>query len=196
VTTSGSTLYVADQGSPGGGQVTACAIDGTDGSLSGCVVTASGSGLNYASGITLGGDFGFVATDNDGLFTCAFDPTTGSLTNCAVAASSSSVGDAWNVVISNGTAYIANAGSGLTACAVDASGILSSCGDNSLGASGLQATGVAANSGWAYISTYSLFASADVYLCPIAGLTVSTCAVAVTDGSDSGFGFLTDVIIH
>ena len=55
----GSTLYAADQGSPGGGEVTLCTINGMDGSLSGCIVTGSGSGLNYASGVTLGGGFGF-----------------------------------------------------------------------------------------------------------------------------------------
>jgi hypothetical protein len=195
---SGSTLYAADQGSPGGGEVTMCTIDSTDGSLSGCAVTASGSGLNYASGIALGNDFAFVPTDNNGLFTCAFDSTTGLMTNCAVAASSSSVGEAWNVVLSNGVAYFANAQSGLTACAVDGAGDLSSCSNTSPAGGGYAlATGVDIDGGWAYVSTWNEdFGNSDVYLCAISGLTVSACTVAVSDGSDSGFFALTDVIIH
>src|SRR6185437_14437592 len=133
VTVLGSTLYTADQGSPGGGEVTVCNINSTDGTLSGCFVTASAGGLNYASGVALGGDFGYVATDNNGLFTCAFDSIAGALTNCAMAATSSSVSNAWNVVISGGIAYFANAESGLTACAIGSGGDLSSCTDSSLG---------------------------------------------------------------
>ncbi|HTV96249.1 MAG TPA: hypothetical protein VME42_09590 [Steroidobacteraceae bacterium] len=196
---SGSTLYVADQGSPGGGEVTMCAINSADGTLSGCIVTASGSGLNYASGIALGSDFAYVPTDNNGLFTCALDPSTGLLTNCAVAAGSSSLGDAWNVTLANGVAYFANAQSGLAACAVDDAGNLSSCANNSLGGGPESiATGVFVNGAWAYVSTWSEFdfGNAGVYLCSVSGLAVSACTAAVSDGSGSGFIFLTDVTVH
>ena len=196
LTVLGSTLYAADQGSPGGGEVTLCTINGMDGSLSGCIVTGSGSGLNYASGVTLGSGFGFVETDNDGLFTCAFDSTTGLLTNCAVAATSTSVNIAWNIVISSGVAYVANASYGLTTCSVDSTGGLSSCGNTSLGSRSPEATGVDVNGGRVYVSAWTMFGASDVYLCPISGLTVSGCGVAVSDGSDSGFRFPTDVIIH
>ncbi len=198
VTVLGSTLYAADQGSPGGGEVTVCAINSADGTLSGCFVTASASGLNYASGVTLASGFGYVETDNNGLFTCAFDSTTGLLTNCAVAATSGSVGDAWNIAISSGVAYAANSTSGLTTCSVDSAGNLSSCSNIGLGGSGLTlATGVDVNGGWVYVSGWNFMGStSDVYLCPISGLTVSGCGVAVSDGSDSGFTFPTDVIIH
>ena len=198
VTVLGSTLYAADQGSPGGGEVTVCAINSADGTLSGCIVTASGSGLNYASGVTLGSGFGYVETDNNGLFTCTFDSTTGLLTNCAVAGTSASVGAAWNIVISSGVAYVANSSSGLATCSVDSTGNLSSCSNISLGGSGpVVATGVDVNGGWVYVSGWNIMGStSDVYLCPISALTVLGCGVAVSDGSDSGFSFPTDVIIH
>jgi hypothetical protein len=198
VTVLGSTLYAADQGSPPGGEVTACTISSADGSLSGCIVTASGSGLRYASGVTLGSDFGYVPTDNNGLFTCAFDSVTGLLTNCAVAATSSTVSDAWNVVISGGIAYFANAGSGLTTCAIGSGGDLSSCSDNSLtGSFGPEATGVDLNGGWVYVSSFNMMmGTAEVFLCTTSGLIVTGCRTAVTDGSDAGFSWLTDVIIH
>jgi hypothetical protein len=139
-----------------------------------------------------------VETDNNGLFTCTFDSTTGLLTNCAVAGTSTSVGAAWNIVISSGVAYVANSTSGLATCSVDSAGNLSSCSNISLGGSGLVlATGVDVNGGWVYVSGWDIMGSAsDVYLCPISGLTVSGCGVAVSDGSDSGFSFPTDVIIH
>ena len=196
VTVLGSMLYVADQGSPGGGEVTLCTINSTDGSLSGCTVTGSGSGLNYASGVTLGSGFGYVETDNNGLFTCAFDSTTGLLTNCAVAGTSSSVGAAWNIVISSGIAYVANSTSGLATCSVDSSGDLSSCSNTSLGSSHPWATGVDVHGGWVYVSAWNMMGTSSVYLCPISGLTVSGCGIAVSDGSDSGFRYPTDVIIH
>jgi hypothetical protein len=196
VTVLGSTLYAADQGSPGGGEVTLCTINDTDGTLSGCIVTASASGLNYASGITLAGGFGYVETDNNGLFTCAFDSTTGLLTNCAVAGTSASVGSAWNIVISGGVAYVANSTSGLATCAVDSAGNLSSCSNTGLGGIAPEATGIDVNGAWAYVSDWDMLGQGDVYLCSISGLTVSTCNVAVSDGSDVGFTSLTDVIIH
>lgn len=197
VTVLGSRLYAADQGSPGGGEVTVCDINSTDGSLSGCMVTASAGGLNYASGVAFGSDFGYVATDNNGLFTCAFDSITGLLSNCAVAPTSNSVSNAWNVVISGGIAYFANASNGLSTCTIGSGGELSSCSDYSLtGGFGPMATGVDVYGGMAYVSTFSMFGSSEVYLCPVSGLNVSACSVAVSDGSDGGFGFLTDVIIH
>ena len=196
VTVLGSTLYIADQGSPGGGEVTVCSINSTDGTLSGCLVTGSGSGLNYASGVTLDSGFGYVETDNNGLFTCAFDSTSGLLTNCAVAGTSASVANAWNIVIANGTAYAANATDGLATCSVDSAGDLSSCSNTSLDNSYPLATGVDVRGGWVYVSAWNMMGTSDVYLCPISGPTVSGCSVAVSDGSDSGFRFPTDVIIH
>jgi len=38
--------------------------------------------------------------------------------------------------------------------------------------------------------------SSEVYLCAVSGLTVSACGNAVSDGTDSTFLSLTDVIIH
>ena len=197
VTVSGLTLYMADQGSPGGGEVTLCAINSMDGSLSACFVTASAGGLNYASGVTLGNGFGYVETDNNGLFTCAYDSATGLLTSCAVAATSSTVSNAWNIVISSGVAYVANSSSGLATCSVDSAGVLSSCSNTSLGSFGVQATGTDVNRGRVYVSSRDRFGSGTgVYLCPISGITVSSCALAVSDGSGGGFRFPTDVIIH
>jgi len=99
------------------------------------------------------------------------------------------------MVISSGIAYIADSTSGLTTCSVDSAGNLSSCSNTSVGVFG-EATGVDVNGGWVYVSTQPMIGPADVYLCPISGLTVSGCAVAVSDGSDSGFTRLNDVIIH
>jgi hypothetical protein len=198
VTVLGSTLYAAEQAILGGGEVTECTINSTDGTLSGCVLTASGGGLNYSSGVTLGSGFGFVETDNNGLFTCALDSTTGSLTNCAIAANSGPLDNAWNIVISNGVAYAADSTSGFGTCLVDSAGNLSSCSNTSLGGGGMtEATGVAISAGWAYVSSTNLMSiNSELYLCPISGLIVSACGDAVTDGSDSGFRYLSDVIIY
>ncbi|MDP8986059.1 MAG: hypothetical protein M3N97_13700 [Pseudomonadota bacterium] len=195
VTVLGTTLYVADQGSPGGGEVTVCTINSADGTLSGCRVTGSGSGLNYASGVTFGSGFGYVETDNNGLYTCDFDSAAGSLTNCAVAGTSSAVGSAWNIVISGGIAYVANSTTGLTTCSVDGAGVLSSCSSTRLGSS-VAATGVDVHGGWVYVSGWNFFGTSAVYFCPISGSTVSGCAVAVSDGSGSGFRYPTDIVIH
>jgi hypothetical protein len=200
VTVVSSTLYAADQGSPVGGEVTQCAIDAANGTLSDCSVTAGGSGLRYASGVTLDGSFAYVATDNNGLFVCDVDPTNGGLTNCTTATTSGSyVGNTWTLTISGAVAYLANAGSGLTTCTVGGAGVLSACSSTSL-ASGFPpfATGVALNGGFAYVSTQVIEGgTGDVYSCSVSGLTVSTCAVAVSDGSDSTFGrSLMDVTIH
>ena len=191
----GSTLYAADQGSPGGGEVTVCAINSADGTPSGCFVTASASGLNYASGVTLGG-FGYVETDNNGLFTrLRFDDRFAD-----ELCRGRDLGLRWRC---------------LEHCHLERSRL---CRQPSQAASppvrsiaqepfvvqqyrpgwldwhwrreSMSTQGGCVASGWNFMGSTS-----DVYLCPISGLTVSV-GVAVSDGSDSGFTFPTDVIIH
>jgi hypothetical protein len=192
---SGSRLYVANQGfAPGSNVVTVCSIDNTDGTLSGCSLSADGSGLRYASGVTVDGSYAYVATDNAGLYVCGVDSTSGALSSC-VSTGGGSVAGAYALAISGGVAYIANHDSGFATCTVGSDGTLSSCGNQALGSFDPGATGVAINGGYAYMTVQDMFFSgaADVYLCSISGLTVSGCAV-----SDGGATFSQpfDVIIN
>ncbi len=197
VRVSGSRLYVANQGfSPGSNVVTICAIDSTDGTLSGCTVSADGSGLVYASGVTLNGAYGYVATDNRGLFLCDVDSTTGAMSNCATTGSGTvSVGNAYALAISGGVAYIANHNSGFATCTVGSDGTLSNCSTQALTGFGPGLTGVTTNGGYAYVTVQDSFNTFTfhVYLCSISGLTVSGCAI-----SDGGATFSEpfDVIIN
>ena len=197
VTVVGSTLYAADQGSPSGGEVTMCAINAVDGTLSNCIASGSGGDLRYASGVTLDGSFAYVATDNNGLYICGVDSADGSLTTCTAATTSgSSVGDAWTLVVSGAVAYIAG-GSGFGTCTIGGAGDLSACSNTSLASGSITATAVALNGPFAYLSAQSMMSGGNVYLCSINGLAASACGVAVTDGSDSSFSSsITDVVIH
>ena len=197
MTVLGSTLYVTNQGSIPGGVVTACAISSTDGTLSNCVGTATGSGLDYAGGTTFDGALAFVAATNDGLFLCNFDSADAILSACTAAAPSPSFSfSAWSVVLSGTTAYIANGYYGVATCTLGSGGALSSCGNTSVASNNPTATGFILNGGHAYVSTYGFSGASHVYLCAASGISASTCADSVTDGSDSGFRRPFDVVIH
>ena len=197
MTVLGSTLYVTNQGSIPGGVVTTCAISSTDGTLSNCVGTAAGSGLDYAGGTTFDGAVAFVAATNDGLFICDFDSTDATLSACAAAAPSPSFSfSAWSVVLSGTTAYIANGYNGVATCTLGSGSALSSCGNTNVASNNPTATGFVLNAGRAYVSTYGFLGASYVYLCGASGISASTCADAVTDGSDSGFNAPFDVVIH
>jgi hypothetical protein len=195
VRVSGSRLYVANQGyAPSSDVVTVCAIDSTDGTLSGCSVSADGSGLHYASGVTVNGAYAYVATDNAGLHLCDVDSTSGAMSNC-VSTAAGSVSNAYALSISGGVAYVANHDSGFATCTVGSDGTLSSCSNQALTGLSPGITGVTTNGGYAYIAAQDIFNSgaSDVYLCSISGLSVSGCAV-----SDGGVTFSQpfDVIIN
>jgi uncharacterized protein YbdZ (MbtH family) len=198
LTVVGASLYVADQATLSGGEVTQCAINAVDGTLSNCSASGSGGDLIYASGVTLDGSFAYVATDNNGLYICGVDSTDGSLTTCTAATTSgSSVGNTWTLAVSGAVAYIAGE-SGFGTCTIGSAGVLSACSNTSLDSSSPLATGIALNGSFAYLSTESfMFGAGNVYLCSVNGLTVSACGVAVSDGSNSGFSrSITDVTIH
>ena len=192
VTVSGSRLYVANQGYVSSNVVTVCSISSTDGTLSNCSVTAPGSGLHYASGVTLSGSFAYVSTDNAGLFLCAVDLAGGGLNNCAT--TGNGVGNAYSLSVSGGIAYIANHNSGFTTCTIGSDGTLSGCGSTQLGGFFPSATGVAINGGFAYVTVQGMFGgSSDLYVCAINGLTVASCTIS--NGSAT-FGRLFDVLIN
>ena len=193
---SGSRLYVANQGFTGSNVVTVCSIDSTDGTLSGCSVSADGSGLHYASGVTVNGSYAYVATDNSGLYLCDVDSTSGALSNCATTGTGTvSLGNAYALAISGSVAYIANHNNGFATCTVGSDGTLSSCSTQGLSGTSPGGTGVATNGGYAYMTVQDRFftGTSDVYLCSISGLTASGCAI-----SDGGVTFSRpfDVIIN
>jgi hypothetical protein len=198
----GSTLYTANQYyNPGAGVVTACAISSVDGSLSNCGLTAIAGGLNYASGVTLNGNVGYVATDNNGFWMCGVDPSTAGLTTCAPASvSGSSVGVTWNIAIAGSVAYLAN-DINVTSCVIGIDGSLTSCSDTPIDPANYpRAVGIAVDGAYLYVTAEVMFGGATVYRCAINGLAVSSCSAAISDHSTdtySGFQyFVTDVQIH
>jgi hypothetical protein len=151
--------------------------------------------------VTLNGNVGYVATDNNGFWMCGVDPSAAGLTTCAPASvSGSSVGVTWNMAIAGPVAYLAN-DTNVTSCTIDIDGSLINCSDTPIDPANYpRAVGIAVDGGYLYVTAQVMFGGSTVYRCTISGLTVSSCSPAISDHSTDSYSsfqrFVTDVQIY
>jgi hypothetical protein len=118
-------LYVVGQS----GSIARCAASFTDGSLSGCVVVASGFTAPY--GIALSGNFAYVSDSSAGTVSVCPLNNDGTLGPCTIATApgSNPFTSPFGMAVNGGVLYVldANGATPVNACTVDPDGTLSNC---------------------------------------------------------------------
>lgn len=118
-------FYVISQS----GSVSRCAASFTDGSLSGCIVVASGFSAPY--GITLSGNFAYISDNSAGTVNVCPVNIDGTLGTCTVAtaAGNNPFTAPFAMAVSGGELYVldANGATPVNACTIDPDGTLSNC---------------------------------------------------------------------
>jgi hypothetical protein len=156
-------LYVAQLG---GGVLSYCVLNATDGTLSSCAAT--GGGFTAPTGIAFNGSYAYVADWGNNTVNVCSVGLDGSLSACL--STGSNFQNPWQLAVNGNTLYATNANpsGGVTTCAINTTdGTLFGCTQSS----GTGTAGIATSSGHAYIG-----AGAN---------TVNVCAIGIA-GSLSG----------
>jgi hypothetical protein len=172
----GTYLYGANANYPG--QVTYCAINTSDGTLSNCAATAANTSANGVSGIAFGPTYAYVGTVSAAPYACTVN-VDGSLGNCTA----TSGGHSSDMALSNGFIYLAGGYGTVQSCPVNSDGTLGTCLTNTvLSGNSTRAVAILGNTAYVAVTNYS---TEHVYACSISAGVLSNCAVSDGGGSYS-----------
>lgn len=182
----GSTYVYATDANSLYGSVQQCQL-ASDGSISGCVQTASS--IVFGTGIAIGGGFAYVATLGNVVDVCTYN-TDGSIGSCA--STGSGFDDPSFITINSNFVYIVNEAAGtVSVCAPGTNGALSACSVSALPAGTYDANSVAFYGSQAYVDDNN----GNLWLCSVDAGTGALTGCAQGKGSNS-FSTSQQLAIH